>query len=314
MDDEDSVRRLIDEAERILGNRWDEISSWLKDRQSLETIERLIATGRTWQILDQADVARAGAALASDINGVFQEAAQRVASRIGEVTDNQVVYDVTNSRAARAMQDQTWRLVGTFSNEQRQVIRDVLSNGTRRGDNPIVVARSLRDSIGLTPFQAQAVDNYRRALETGDASALDRELRDRRFDPTVRGLVDGTKTASPEQVQRMVDRYRQNYVNLRAETIAQTESTTAVHEGAEDAWHQAIDKGDIDADALVSTWHAAKDKRTRASHREMDGQERGHGEPFTSGNGATLRYPGDPQAPEDEVINCRCAKSTRIVA
>jgi hypothetical protein len=39
----------------------------------------------------------------------------------------------------------------------------------------------------------------------------------------------------------------------------------------------------------------------------MDGQERGLNEPFDSPSGAQLMYPGDPDAPAEEVINCRCA-------
>ena len=42
------------------------------------------------------------------------------------------------------------------------------------------------------------------------------------------------------------------------------------------------------------------------------GQVRGIDEPFIVG-GAQLRYPGDPQGPARETVQCRCALTTRLV-
>lgn len=53
-------------------------------------------------------------------------------------------------------------------------------------------------------------------------------------------------------------------------------------------------------------WIARNDDRTRDSHADMSGQMRYVTEPFISGAGHELMYPGDPNAPPEEVINCRC--------
>ena len=45
----------------------------------------------------------------------------------------------------------------------------------------------------------------------------------------------------------------------------------------------------------------------------MGGQLRRRGVPFRSGNGNALRYPGDPQAPASDVIQCRCRRAVRIL-
>ncbi len=49
-------------------------------------------------------------------------------------------------------------------------------------------------------------------------------------------------------------------------------------------------------------WTTAHDEAVRDSHRELDGQVRRVGEEFKPG----LRYPGDPAAPLEETVNCRC--------
>ena len=49
-------------------------------------------------------------------------------------------------------------------------------------------------------------------------------------------------------------------------------------------------------------WLAALDRRTRASHRHLDGETVGLDEEFSNG----LKYPGDPDGAGSEVYNCRC--------
>lgn len=56
---------------------------------------------------------------------------------------------------------------------------------------------------------------------------------------------------------------------------------------------------------LTKTWRAMHDGKTRHDHANADGQVRAPLEPFSVG-GYSMRYPGDPTAPMDQVINCRC--------
>lgn len=53
------------------------------------------------------------------------------------------------------------------------------------------------------------------------------------------------------------------------------------------------------------TWLATSDERTRETHAEADGQTVPLEQPFSVGS-SELMYPGDPDGPDDECINCRC--------
>ncbi len=56
---------------------------------------------------------------------------------------------------------------------------------------------------------------------------------------------------------------------------------------------------------MQQEWVATLDDHTRHEHRILDGQRVDIGEAFEV-DGATIRYPGDPQAPGYLVYNCRC--------
>jgi uncharacterized protein with gpF-like domain len=75
---------------------------------------------------------------------------------------------------------------------------------------------------------------------------------------------------------------------------------------------QTMAQTGLTADQVIGTWVSTKDNRTRETHRGMDGQSRPFGVPFDSPSGAKLLYPGDPSAPAEEVVNCRCHRVFRI--
>lgn len=81
--------------------------------------------------------------------------------------------------------------------------------------------------------------------------------------------------------------------------IVRTEAHRIQTKATMDACKKAESKG---AD-VVKQWDASLDKRTRKSHRHIDGEIRELDEEFSNG----LKYPGDPDGDASEVINCRCA-------
>jgi hypothetical protein len=242
----------------------------------------------------------------------FVRAGEDVARFLGEGLGVVVDFDAINPRAVDKMRAARLRFIREFTDEARSSVREALVDGARRGVNPRVMAREFRDSIGLTQRQNAAVANYRRLLEQRSSAALSRQLRDRRFDGTLRRAIK-TKTAlPPEQVERMVGRYRERYLAYRAETIARSEALRSVHEGNAEMFRQAYDSGILNEREVVRTWHTAHDERVRSSHSYLAGQERADDEPFLSGNGNLIRWPGDEEASGSETVKCRCAVSVRV--
>lgn len=85
----------------------------------------------------------------------------------------------------------------------------------------------------------------------------------------------------------------------RAERIARTEVITASNLGT----MQGAESSGL---SLKKVWIATADSRTRDTHRELDGTKVGLNEMFLVAGNAPASYPGDPELPASERINCRC--------
>lgn len=110
-----------------------------------------------------------------------------------------------------------------------------------------------------------------------------------------RGEREGLGT---EEIGRSIRQSIPGIASYRAATIARTETHTASNIGAMAA-AQATGLN------LRKEWLAAEDDRTREDHADADGQIVGLNETFTVG-GVQMMEPGDPSAPPEQVINCRC--------
>jgi hypothetical protein len=310
-DPETRLLRLMGRAETSLQRALIAAVVAARDTTSLVELEELILAGRFDEALEAA-VAAGSIRLADEATAVFVLAGEDTAALLSDVLEVVVGFDQVNQRAVDVMRGERLRLIREFSAEQRNATRNALVEGIARGANPREQATAFRGSIGLTARQQAAVDNFRRLLSASDREALSRALRDRRFDSTIEGAIDSGEPLTRAQIDRMTARYRERMLKFRAETIARTEALRAVHQGSQEAYHQAIDRGHIDPGELVQTWVTAGDERVRGSHRSMSSQQRPFGEAFISGSGALLRYPGDPSAPASETVQCRCALATRI--
>jgi hypothetical protein len=312
-DSVDRIEQLMAASEPQLARAFLRMVAAIKSALILEEVADAIESGN-W--VDALDNALKAVPLMSEASAdAFIEAARDTARflnrALGEV---RIVFDQTNFRAVNAIQANTLRLVRGLTSEQREMLRQLLLDGISRGINPREVARTLRESIGLTPYQERVVASYRRSLEQLDAAALQRALRDGRFDATVRRAINSRVPLTQPQINQMVGRYRARMLAQRAETIARTEGLRSAHEGSRAMYDQAIANGDLDPKMLTQEWNTAGDERVRHSHSAMQGQTQPYGAPFTSGDGNLLMYPGDASAPAHEVINCRCMVGMRLGA
>lgn len=108
-----------------------------------------------------------------------------------------------------------------------------------------------------------------------------------------------TGMAQNETINQIAARIRNNFSNAtrRAMTIARTEVGSAANFGR--------NKEMREAGFTKKIWVTAQDEVVRKSHIAMHGHSQETGKPWIVG-GASLRFPGDPNGPGREVINCRC--------
>lgn len=216
-------------------------------------------------------------------------------------------FDAGDPEAAKLMRSSELEFISNFTTGQVQSTRQALTRSLRAGWGTQKTARAIRDSMGLTPYQEQIVSNYREGLEDQDSDVLNRMLRDRRFDGQIENAFENEEPLGAKSIDRMVEAYRQGWIRFRAETIARTETLKAVSQARHEALRQASESAGFDTDTVRRTWNATLDDRTRDTHADMDGQTVvGMDTPFESSSGAQLLYPGDPDAPPEEIINCRC--------
>lgn len=290
----------------------------IRDSINLDDLADLLAQGRFNEAFEIVGVAaaRLGTVYAEVFVRAGQDTGDWLTANVGEI---RLGFDQTNTRAVNAMQENQLRIVQGFTEQQRQATQQALVRGITEGSNPREIARQFRESIGLTPTQEQWVRNYERQLNSLDRGALARELRDRRFDGTVRRAIENGEPLSQDQINKMVERYRQRWLKLRSETIARTESLRSVHEGIDEMYLQAVESGQLLAEQLQREWVTASDELVRdflngaqTSHRTMHGQLRLVGEPFVSGAGNLSLHPGAFGVGAED-INCRCVVTTRIL-
>jgi hypothetical protein len=306
---------LLDLQERRIATIFRTAVEALKNEIDLDELADLIQQGRLADALDR--LQHAADALGAASNVAFVTSGQSTAEFLTSANVGRLVFNQVNLGAVAAMQRNSLTLVREFTAEQRRATSLALVSGVEAAINPIAQARNFRDSIGLTTKQWTAVANYRSALTRvhvdadAAADAVGRALRDGRGDTQVKRAARDGKALSPQKIDWLVERYTARYVKHRAEVIGRTEALRAVHQGNEEMYRQAIADGTIDADRLERKWVTRTDGRERQTHLLLNEEKRAWGETWVTVNGV-LRYPGDPDAPAAETIQCRCAIATRI--
>lgn len=113
-------------------------------------------------------------------------------------------------------------------------------------------------------------------------------------------LAEGTKNG--ENMGQLSDRVGHVFdvARSRATTIARTETIGSLNQAA----YTYADKLPPNVVGRKE-WAAHHDSRTRMTHRIADKTTVPMDTPFTVG-GVPMMFPGDPAAPPDEVVNCRC--------
>lgn len=184
-----------------------------------------------------------------------------------------VVFDPVTTGALDWARERAAKLVTEVSGDQRAALNDTVTRYLEMGARPETMAREIKGMIGLRSDQQQAALNYRAALEEQGLKA--------------------------ERIDRMVERYQAEQLQSRAETIARTETMTALNEGRAAMAEQVVESGLVLESEMVKIWATAKDERVCPICGPMDGDEIQRDEAFVLPDAIELNEP--PAHP-----NCRC--------
>lgn len=290
------IREAFDEY--VLNALKDDVLSQLVDAVMLNNIDRALEILRPHVL-----------AMSNVLPVVYTDAGIDMAKEIVAALPALTVgigFDPSYPAAVDEMRAMRLNFIQQITQSQREMIRGVMEQSFSQGFGPRKAGQLIRESIGLTARQQQAVQNYRQLLENRDSAALRRDLRDRRFDRTVERAIRDDKPLSKDQIDKMVQRYYERYLQHRSEAIARTEGVRATSQARMNAIQQAIDETGLDPTTIRRKWNRTNDARTRDWHRVMQDQTVGMDEAFTDGLGNKLMYPGDPAAPAETTIHCRC--------
>jgi hypothetical protein len=267
---------------------------------------------------ERMDAIARGSGLSSRTNSLldafqtaYREGAQRELAALGKVPIQKenigfkMTFDFLEPEALAFLQSYAFELIRQINQETRLAIQDVLVRAFQHGGHPYEQARRIRDFIGLTRSQARAVQNYQNMLESGDSAlmrtALERALRDRRFDSTLLTAIQQQATLPQSRIDRMVEQYRKRAIMARAKAIARTETIRANEAGRSAVWRQALRQGLIDSNRTRRKWIVSYDERLCPICRSIAATNKkgvGMDEAFQSPNGPVQAPPAHP--------NCRC--------
>lgn len=271
-----AIARIAARLEPTLARAFERAVRQLQAQIGIEAVERALAHGEvTPEILaGLANFPKQLEPVGRVIQQTYVQAGESAANHLARHLGVRAAFNVANPRAATWAATQAGKLITEVSQTTRQGVREVIARAFSDGLPPRESAKLIRNLVGLTEQQGQAVVNYRFTL------------------------LEAGRTA--DDVARLAERYAAKLHRQRALTIARTETITASGAGQQEAWNQAVADGYLDEDATVREWIAAEDERTcPVCGQELDGKTAGLNEPFECSLGPILHQPAHPA--------CRCS-------
>ena len=213
--------------------------------------------------LEGAGIPASSKSFKETIQETFAAGAAAAVTTLPKTVTTNLRFDMMNPEAVTHLNLYTFSLIQQVTEDQRDAIRQIVTRAFKEGGHPFQQAREIREVIGLTARQEQAVANYRAALEGGNyQQALDRALRDGRYDRSLLSAIQNDKLIPQERVDAMVTRYRERYVQYRSETIARTETARASNAGTLELHRQAVKQGLLNPSTAMKVSIASGDDRT----------------------------------------------------
>lgn len=331
------IERLAAKMEPQLAKALMDLLTKMQDSVDLEAIAAALRAGdvgKVVSLITAATDAVTESAVVNALQDAVWAAGALTATMTGDFTAVAFQFNRLNPRLIDWLQGYSLGLIRQIKADTREAIREKLVAGMTAGDNPIKTARDIKTVVGLTRRQAQAVENYRKELESfhlktnangyglgrkidrvngrqvfkpgKDGSPKDgidlRRLRDFRYDGQLKAAVKTGQPLSPAQIDKMVAAYARKYRQFRSQTIATTEALRATNVGVEESWKQIIEQGAAPEELVRKQWIVAKDERLCEVCAPVPSMNPKRGVPFR----AAFQTPDGPQMRPPLHPRCRC--------
>lgn len=232
-----------------------------QDREGLENATNLIMNNFNQKFTEEFP-----SALLNTLNAGGRSATA-VAKTQGTLRVSEVVlsFNQNSPEAIKWAREHSAQLIKGVSDNTRQAIQNAIALGFEEQLTIGATAKSIKNVIGLTPRDA--------AFLMRSAEDLDRK-----------------------QIGRLANKL----LRLRANNIARTETIAASNRGQQEFWRQALDANLLAPENAFQEWIVTPDDRLCPICEPMEGQVRGLGAMFETGDGDLVSSP--PAHP-----SCRCA-------
>lgn len=329
------INRTIEEIKQKYGPRvaraFSDAVRDLRDSVTLKRVIEALDAGDAQRALDMLNIDEAAfSGLRQQLAAVFAEIGGVVVAGVrfdppGE-TRGVIRWNVGNPEAVRALNEWLGTKITQITEDTRNAARVALSEGYAKGHGPRQIAldvvgrvgpngRRSGGVLGLSGHQERWVSNMREYLRNGELDKVLRmSKRDRRFDRTIRKLLKEGRTPTEAQINKWTGHYSDKLLKLRGDTIARTETASAVEQGRFDAFRQGMDAKGYPYQYAIKEWrHGGGGMRPRVQHvAENETEVRGLDTPFRMPDGTLIQYPHAPETPAKHAINCTCSLLVRM--
>lgn len=190
-----------------------------------------------------------------------------------------IVFTASTPRALSWATTRAAELVTEITFESRTAIREAIQRAATSGLGVDRTAAEVKQLVGLTRRQANAVSKFKaRLLESGQ---------------------------SYDTATRRAQTYSERLLRYRAENIARTELMKAANQGHLEMLYQGADQGILPPNSFVRYWILTPDDRLCPYCAEMKGTEIQLGQSFVTPGGNIEGPPLHPQ--------CRCTTGVRFI-
>lgn len=193
-------------------------------------------------------------------------------------------FSVMDPRAEEWAQRASSDLIVQITDEQRRNVREIIAEAHRDGVSPQDTAARIRQNVGLTERQMNAVARYGQRL-------VDQEL-------------------PSDKISRLLDKYSDALLRQRSETIARTELLRAANEGQLQTVREGIKQNKIEVRRTFRQWIVTDDDRLDTEiclpMSEPEAGEVRIDQPWVLPDGREVFNPTDSHP------NCRCSWNLEI--